>query len=134
MLVAESSANISKRKLEALLETTQFALSDSKASQKSKAAKNLKLCFLCGGNKDIEASHVVQKSDISFETQRRTSDAVKTLELISNWMKDLKWARRFEIHGTMNLIWLCHTHNLSFDRHDFCLITDLNGSVLFHAF
>ena len=134
VLVAESSSNISKRKLEALLETTQLTLSESKASQKLKTIKHLKCCFLCGCNKEIEASHVIQKSDISFKSQSSPSDAVMTLELSTNWMKDPKWARPFEIHGPMNLIWLCHTHNLSFDRHDFCLKIDLNGNVLFHAF
>jgi len=34
----------------------------------------------------------------------------------------------------MNLIWFCHTHNLAFNRHEFCLTTDMNGNVLFHAF
>mmetsp|Transcript_25830 Transcript_25830/g.38163 ORF Transcript_25830/g.38163 Transcript_25830/m.38163 type:complete len:147 (-) Transcript_25830:495-935(-) len=34
----------------------------------------------------------------------------------------------------MNLIWLCHTHNLAFDAHKFCLKTDLQNRVFFHAF
>lgn len=134
VLVAESSANLSKRKLEALLETTQLTLSESKASQKLKAVKHIKCCFLCGGNTDVEASHVIQKSDISFETQTNRSEAVRTLELITNWTKDPKWVRPFEIHGSMNLVWFCHTHNLAFDGHEFCLKTDMNGNVFFHAF
>lgn len=134
VLVAESSSNLSKRKLQALLETTQLTLSDSKASQKLKAVKNLKCCFLCGGKEDIEESHVIQKSDISFKTQTSPSDAVRTLELITNWMKDPKWERPFEIHGSMNLIWFCRPHHLAFDRDEFCLKTDLSGNVLFHCF
>jgi len=59
VLVAESSANLSKRKLEDWLEATQLAFSESKASQTLKAVKHLKCCFLCDGNKDIEASHVI---------------------------------------------------------------------------
>ena len=38
------------------------------------------------------------------------------------------------MHGSMNLIWLCHTHNLQFDAHMFCLKIDLQNRALFHAF
>jgi hypothetical protein len=34
----------------------------------------------------------------------------------------------------MNLIWLCHTHNLAFDRHEFGLsLGGLDNRVVFHS-
>ena len=127
---------VNKRKLEDLLRTTQTVLSESgtKKSEKLAKVKPTKRCFLCDSVVSIEASHVFQKSDVSYKSQPRSDTVVQTLQVLDNWMKDPKWKRPFEIHGPMNLIWLCHQHNVNFDHHAFCLKVDMSNRVLFHAF
>lgn len=127
---------VNKRKLEALLQTTQIALSESgtKKSIELAKVKPTKRCFLCNSTDSIEASHVFQKSDISYKSQPQSDTVLKTLQVLDNWMKDPKWKRPFEIHGSMNLIWLCHQHNIDFDHHAFCLRVDISNRVIFHAF
>lgn len=127
---------INKRKLEDLLKTTQVVLSESGTRKSAKLAKvkTTKCCFLCNSTTSIEASHVFQKSDVSYKSQPLSDTVVRTLQVLDNWMKDPKWKRPFEIHGPMNLIWLCHQHNIDFDHHAFCLKVDMRNRVLFHAF
>eukprot|EP00977_Amphora_coffeiformis_P008975 scaffold2033_cov164-Amphora_coffeaeformis.AAC.14 len=60
--------------------------------------------------------------------------AFDTLEILRDWRDGHKWRRPFEMHGSMNLIWLCHTHDLQFGSHMFCLKIDLQNRALFHAF
>lgn len=121
-----------------LLETAQDAFSESGTRKSDRLLKvkahdnGSKTCFLCTSQDKVEASHVFQKSDVSF---RKGQDlAYDTLETLRDWRDGHKWRRPFEIHGAMNLIWLCHTHNLQFDAHKFCLKIDLQNRVLFHAF
>ena len=39
-----------------------------------------------------------------------------------------------QIHNPMNLIWLCHTHNLAFDRNEFGLsLGGLDNRVVFYS-
>ena len=45
------------------------------------------------------------------------------------------WRRPFEIRDAMNLIWLCHTHSLAFDSHQFGLcLGGLDNSIRFCSF
>ena len=94
-----------------------------------------KRCFLCGAsgaaNNKIEASHVLQKQDI-YAT--RGEEALLTLDALKNWSAGQGWKRPFKIHDAMNLIWLCHTHNLAFDRHEFGLsLGGLDNRVVFYS-
>ena len=118
-----------------LLKTAQEAFSESgtRKSDKLLRVKGSKACFLCTTKKNVEASHVFQKSDVSFRKGGEDL-AYNTLEILKDWRDGYKWKRPFEIHGAMNLIWLCHTHNLQFDAHKFCLKVDMSNRVLFHAF
>ena len=79
-------------------------------------------CFLCGAsalpNNKIEASHILQKQAI-YATGGE--EALLTLDALKNWSAGQGWKRPFKIHDPMNLIWLCHSHNLAFDRHEFGL-------------
>lgn len=127
---------INKRKLEDLLRTTQITLSDSGTRKSVKLAKikPKERCFLCNSAESLEASHVFQKSDISYKTQPQSETVVQTLLVLDNWMKDPKWKRPFDIHGAMNLIYLCHQHHVAFDHHAFCLKVNMSNQVLFHAF
>ena len=46
-----------------------------------------------------------------------------------------RWQRPFEINGYMNLIWLCHRHDVAFDQHKFGLtLVDLQHSVRFISY
>lgn len=112
-----------------LLETAQDAFSESGTRKSDRLLKvkahdnGCKTCFLCASQDKVEASHVFQKSDVSFrQGQELAYDTLETL-----------W-RPFEMHGSMNLMWLCHTHKLQFDAHKFCLKIDLQNRALFHAF
>ena len=95
-----------------------------------------KRCFLCGlpgtlTNK-IEASHVLRKQDI-YATGGE--EALRTLDTLKNWRAGFGWKRPFHIHDPMNLIWLCHVHNLAFDRHEFGLsLGGLDNSVVFFSY
>ena len=127
---------VNKRKLEDLLKTTQIVLSESgtRKSERLAKVKPTKRCFLCKSVVEVEASHVFQKSDVSYKSQPSSDTVLQTLQVLDNWMKDSKWKRPFEIHGPMNLVWLCHQHSISFDHHAFCLKVDMSNRVLFHAF
>jgi hypothetical protein len=92
-------------------------------------------CFLCGASgtaaDKIEASYILQKQDI-YATGGE--EALRTLDALKNWSTGDGWKRPFEIHDPMNLIWLCHTHNLAFNRHDFGLsLGGLDSSVVFYS-
>mmetsp|Transcript_23737 Transcript_23737/g.36034 ORF Transcript_23737/g.36034 Transcript_23737/m.36034 type:complete len:316 (-) Transcript_23737:1586-2533(-) len=95
-----------------------------------------KRCFLCGnlgtnGNK-IEASHVLQKQDI-YATAG--DEGLETLDILKGWTEGRGWNRPFKMHDAMNLIWLCHTHNLAFDSHQFGLcLGGLDNSIRFCSF
>ena len=101
-----------------------------------KTADDSKRCFLCGtagtaANK-IEASHILQKKDI-YATGGE--DALHTFDILKGWTNGLGWGRPFRIHEPMNLIWLCHKHNLAFDSHSFGLtLMGLDGSVGFCSY
>lgn len=100
-----------------------------------KLADGSKRCFLCGASgtatDKIEASHVLQKQDI-YAT--RGEEALLTLDALKNWSAGQGWKRPFNIHDPMNLIWLCHTHNLAFDRYEFGLsLGALDNRVVFYS-
>ena len=91
----------------------------SKLLKVKKTSDGSKRCFLCataGTNTNkIEASHVLQQQDI--------------------YANGLGWNRPFKIHDPMNLIWLCHAHNLAFDSHCFGLtLMGLDSSVGFCSY
>ena len=142
VVAPEESQQLEERKRKShvlkLLETAQDAFSESGTRKSDRLLKvkahddGSKTCFLCTSQDKVEASHVFQKSDVLF---RKGQDlAYDTLETLRDWRDGHKWRRPFEIHGAMNLIWLCHTHKLQFDAHKFCLKIDLQNRVLFHAF
>ena len=120
------------------------AINDSGSSKSSKLLKvrntgnNSKRCFLCGkdekeaGSK-IEASHVFQKQDVYMS---KGEAALDTFDYYKNWARGQPhWNRPFEMHGYMNLIWLCHHHNLQFDSHRFGLtLVDLEHTVRFISY
>jgi hypothetical protein len=129
-----------KRRLADLLFYHRAAI-ETGTSKSSKLAKvkifgdGSKRCFLCGtsgtATNKIEASHVLQKQDI-YATGGET--ALLTLDALKNWSAGLGWKRPFRMHDPMNLIWLCHTHNLAFDRHEFGLtLGGLDNSVVFFS-
>lgn len=94
-------------------------------------------CFLCGKNEEagqkIEASHVFQKQDVY---PSKGLAGLENLDLYKDWEAGQPhWQRPFEIHGYMNLIWLCHPHNVAFDQHKFGLtLVDLQHSVRFISY
>ena len=107
----------------------------SKLVKVKKLADGSKRCFLCGASgtatDKIEASYVLQKQDI-YAT--RGEEALLTLDTLKNWCAGHGWNRPFKIHDPMNLIWLCHTHNLAFDRHEFGLsLGGLDSRVVFYS-
>lgn len=108
----------------------------SKLLKVRKTSDDSKRCFLCGTSgtalDKIEASHILQKQDI-YATGGE--DALNTFDILKNWMNGLGWNRPFKIHDPMNLIWLCHTHNLAFDSHHFGLtLKGLNNNVGFCSY
>ena len=123
----DDDASIRKRRLEDLLAYHKVVLetTTSKSSKLLKVRKtpdNSKRCFLCGvsgtpANK-IEAAHILQKQDI-YATGG--DDALHTFDILKGWANGHGWNRPFKMHEPMNLIWLCHTHNLAFDSHKFGL-------------
>ena len=130
-----------KRRQEDLLFYHRAAI-ETGTSKSSKLAKVKKLpdgskrCFLCGASgtatDKIEASHILPKQDI-YATGGE--EALLTLDALKNWSAGHGWKRPFEIHEPMNLIWLCHTHNLAFGRHEFGLtLSGLDNSVVFYSF
>ena len=129
-----------KRKMHVLklLETAQDAFSESGTRKPDRLLRvrahdnGSKTCFLCTSQDKVEASHVFRKSDVSFRRGQKLG--YKTLEILRDWRDGHNWRRPFEMHGPMNLIWLCHTHSLQFDAHNFCLKIDLHNRALFHAF
>lgn len=129
-----------KRRLEDLLFYHHSAI-ETGTSKSSKLAKVRKLedgskrCFLCGTSgsptNKIEASHILQKQDI-YATGGE--EALFTLDTLKNWAKGYGWKRPFRIHDPMNLVWLCHAHNVAFDRHEFTLsLGGLDNSVVFFS-
>jgi len=95
-----------------------------------------KRCFLCGCDglpeNKIEAAHVMQKQDI-YATGGE--DSLETLDILKDWANGLGWNRPFKIHDPMNLIWLCHTHNLAFDSHQFGLcLGGLDNNIRFCSY
>eukprot|EP00934_Nitzschia_sp_Nitz4_P001653 Nitzschia sp. Nitz4//scaffold44_size153857//7105//7803//NITZ4_002695-RA/size153857-processed-gene-0.141-mRNA-1//-1//CDS//3329552079//1653//frame0 len=129
-----------KRRLEDLLFYHRAAI-ETGTSKSSKLAKVKKLgddskrCCLCGASgtptDKIEASHVLQKQDL-YATGGE--EALLTLDVLKNWSAGFGWKRPFKIHEPMNLIWLCHTHSLAFDRYDFGLsLGGLDNSVVFFS-
>lgn len=130
-----------KRRLEDLL-TYHRAAIETGTTKSSKLAKvkifpdGTKRCFLCAktatSKNKIEASHVLQKQDI-YPTNGE--EALRTLDILKNWSAGYGWKRPFMMHDPMNLIWLCHTHNLAFDRHEFGLaLGGLDNSVIFFSY
>ena len=129
-----------KRRLEDLLFYHRAAI-ETGTSKSSKLAKvksldnGRKRCFLCGASgtqtDKIEATYVLQKQDI-YATG--VEEALLTLDALKNWSTGFGWKRPFNIHEAMNLIWLCHTHNLAFDRHDFGIsLGGLDNSAVFFS-
>ena len=101
-------------------------------------ADNSKRCFLCGLNaaetgQKIEASPVFQKQDVY---PSKGMAGLENLDLYKDWEAGQPhWQRPFQIHGYMNLIWLCHPHNIAFDQHKFGLtLVDLQHSVHFVSY
>ena len=105
-----------------------------------------KRCFLCGvedGTKvegdaggraiKIDGSHVVQKADVS-PLKNDEDRFFDTFDVLKNWIDGRTWKRAFEFNKPMNLILLCHNHNLAFDQYKFCLKVDLRHVALFHSF
>ena len=95
-----------------------------------------KRCFLCGNcgtnENKIEASHVLQKQDI-YATAG--DQGLETLDILKGWTEGRGWRRPFKIHDAMNLVWLCHTHSLAFDSHQFGLcLGGLDNSIRFCSF
>ena len=97
--------------LTTLLKTAQDAFSESGTRKSERLLKvkanetGSKNCFLCTSPDQVEASYVFQKSDVSFKNgQDLPYDALVTLR---DWRDGHRWKRPFEIHGPMNLIWLC---------------------------
>jgi hypothetical protein len=130
-----------KRRMEDLL-AYHRAVVETGTSKSSKLFKvrhtinNSKLCFLCGtagtDTNRIEASHIVQKQDI-YATGGE--DAIQTFDIVRGWTSGRGWIRPFRMHDPMNLIWLCHTHNLAFDSHQFGItLTGLDNSVGFCSY
>lgn len=130
-----------KRRLEDLLFYHRATI-ERDTSKSSKLAKIKKLgdgskrCFLCGNagteTDRIEATHVLQKQDINATGGE---EALLTLDTLKNWSAGLGWKRPFEMHNPMNLIWLCRSHNLAFDRHEFGLsLGGLDGRVVFFSY
>lgn len=108
----------------------------SKLLKVRKTADDSKLCFLCGSagtaTNKIEASHILQKQDI-YATGGE--DALHTFDILKGWTNGHGWSRPFKIHDPMNLIWLCHSHNLAFDSHCFGLaLMALDNSVGFCSY
>eukprot|EP00339_Tiarina_fusa_P026794 CAMPEP_0117032336 /NCGR_PEP_ID=MMETSP0472-20121206/23187_1 /TAXON_ID=693140 ORGANISM="Tiarina fusus, Strain LIS" /NCGR_SAMPLE_ID=MMETSP0472 /ASSEMBLY_ACC=CAM_ASM_000603 /LENGTH=336 /DNA_ID=CAMNT_0004740945 /DNA_START=65 /DNA_END=1075 /DNA_ORIENTATION=- len=139
-MAAPSQSEEKKRCLADLLFYHRSSI-ETGTSKSSKLAKVKKLddgskrCFLCEASgtptNKIEASHVLQKQDI-YATGGE--EALLTLDALKNWSEGFGWKRPFKIHEPMNLIWLCHTHNLAFDRHEFGLsLGGLDNSVVFFS-
>jgi hypothetical protein len=104
----------------------------SKLLKVKHTSNNSKLCFLCGTADDIQASHIVQKQDISATGGE---DAIEAFDVLKGWTGGLGWKRPFGMHDPMNLIWLCRTHNRDFDSHCFGLtLTGLDNAVGFCSY
>jgi HNH endonuclease len=93
-------------------------------------------CFLCAVSETqenkIEASHVLQKQHI-YATGGE--EALHTLDVLRNWAAGHGWKRPFKIHDPMNLIWLCHAHNVAFDKYKFGLsLGGLDNRVVFFSY
>lgn len=117
----------------AAIETTTSK--SSKLLRVKKMDDGSKCCFLCGTSgtptNKIEASHVLRKQDISAT---RGEEALLALDTLKTWSAGYGWKRPFRIHDPVNLIWLCHTHNLEFDQHKFGLsLGGLDNSVVFFS-
>ena len=130
-----------KRRLEDLL-AYHRAIIETGTSKSSKLLKlkhtedGTKQCFLCATVEDatnkIEAAHVVQKQDISATGGL---EALHLFDITKSWSKGLGWNRPFKMHDPMNLIWLCHKHNVAFDAHCFGLtLAGLDNSVCFCSY
>jgi HNH endonuclease len=133
-----------KRRLADLLFYHRSAIDETGSTKSSKLAKITQLvddggrkrcCFLCGASgttseNKIEASHIVQLRDIH---PNGGWEAMFSLDMLKTWQNLYEWKRPFRIHEAMNLIWLCHTHHLAFDRHEFGLTLN-NSVVLFSSY
>ena len=139
-LQQEQQQQEKKRRLEDLLFYHRSTI-ETGTTKSSKLAKVKKLedgstrCFLCGTSgspkNKIEASHVLHKQDI-YATGGE--EALLAFDTLKNWSAGFGWKRPFKIHDPMNLIWLCHAHNLAFDRHEFGLsLGGLDNSVVFFS-
>lgn len=137
----DTSASYQKRRMEDLLLYHKAAI-ETGTSKSSKLLKvrhtddNSKRCFLCtspgSATLKIEASRVFQKQDI-YATGGE--DSLHTLDLLKDWTAGWKWSRPFRMHDPMNLVWLCHTHNIDFEHHMFGLtLGGLDNSVRFISF
>ena len=137
----QDDSSTKKRRMDDLLAYHKAVLEtgtskSSKLLKVRKTADDSKRCFLCGtagtaANK-IEASHILQKQDI-YATGGE--DALHTFDILKGWTNGLGWSRPFKIHEPMNLIWLCHKHNLAFDSHSFGLtLMGLDNSVGFCSY
>ena len=108
----------------------------SKLLKVRRTSSGSKLCFLCAtagsAENKINASHIVQKQDICATGG---DDAIHTFDILKGWASGHGWIRPFQMHDPMNLIWLCHEHNLAFDSHHFGLcLTGLDNAVGFCSY
>ena len=81
----------------------------------------------------MNAACAFRKQDVHMS---KGADALDSFETYKNWTQDQRrWQPPFEMHGYMNLIWLCHHHNVQFDSHRFGLtLVDLEHTVRFISY